>query len=138
MGHTIATDAELLASSRRGEREAFGELVERYQRAVCAVSYSRTRDNALSEDVAQDTFLAAWRTLDQVREPHKLGAWLCGIARNLARKAKRRSDRETLTAEPELVATDNPFEAASASEAERLVGDALGRVAETYRDVLVL
>ncbi len=44
MGHTIASDAELLAASRRGEHAAFGELVERYQRLVCAVTYSRTRD----------------------------------------------------------------------------------------------
>jgi RNA polymerase sigma factor (sigma-70 family) len=138
MGHTIATDAELLTASRRGERAAFGELIERYQPAVCAVTYSRTRDETLAEDVAQDTFLTAWRTLDRVREPHKLGAWLCGIARNLAGKARRRREREVSIEEHVLLATDNPFEAASEAEIERLVGDALGRVPETYRDVLVL
>ena len=54
------SDAELLEASRRGERDAFGALIERYQGVVCAVSYSRTGDRALSEDVAQDTFIAAW------------------------------------------------------------------------------
>ena len=139
MGQTIAmTDGELLEASRRGERDAFGELVERYQHVVCAVTYSRTRDQALSEDVAQDTFIAAWKQLDQLREPGRLRSWLCGIARNLARKARRRSDRETPIEEPIVAAGDSPFEAVSSAQAERVVGEALSRVPETYRDVLVL
>lgn len=137
MGYAIATDAELLEASRRGEHAAFGTLVERYQRMVSAVSYSRTRDQALSEDVAQETFLAAWRQLDQLREPGRLSSWLCGIARNLARKARRRTDRE-VPGEPEMLATDNPFDAVCEAQAERVVGEALARVPETYRDVLVL
>src|SRR5262249_50309719 len=115
MGHSIAmsdvlSDAELLEASRRGEHAAFGTLVERYQDLVSAVSYSRTRDQALSEDVAQETFLAAWRQLDQLREPGRLRAWLCGIARNLARKARRRTDREAPVEAPQAIAVDNPFD----------------------------
>jgi RNA polymerase sigma factor (sigma-70 family) len=139
MGQTIAmTDGELLEASRRGERDAFGVLVERYQDVVCAITYSRTRDQALSEDVAQDTFLAAWKQLDQLREPGRLRSWLCGIARNLARKARRRSDRETPIEDPEIAAGDSPFDAVSDAQAERVVGEALSRVPESYRDVLVL
>ncbi len=146
MGHSIAaklvtSDAELLEASRRGEHAAFGELVGRYQHVVSAVSYSRTRDHALGEDVAQETFLAAWRQLHQLREPSRLRSWLCGIARNLASKAKRRSMREVTALgddEVEVIALDNPFDAACSAEAERVVVDALTRVPETYRDVLVL
>ncbi len=133
------SDAELLEASRRGERAAFGALVERYQSVVCAVSYSRTGNRALSEDVAQDTFLAAWRQLDQLREAGRLRAWLCGIARNLARKARLRTEREapidTLSTAYEGA---NPFDQVAEVEAERVVRDALTRVPETYRDVLVL
>src|SRR5678815_2503099 len=139
MGQTIAmTDGELLEASRRGERDAFGALVERYQRVVCAITYSRTRDQALSEDVAQETFIAAWKQLDQLREPGRLRSWLCGIARNLANKARRRSNRETPIEEPIVAAGESPFEAVSGAQAERVVGEALSRVPETYRDVLVL
>jgi len=139
MGQTIAmTDGELLEASRRGERDAFGALVERYQHVVCAITYSRTRDQALSEDVAQETFIAAWKQLDQLREPGRLRSWLCGIARNLARKARRRSGRETPIEEPIVAAGESPFEAVSGAQAERVVGEALSRVPETYRDVLVL
>lgn len=133
------TDAELLDASRRGEHQAFGALVERYQRVVSAVSFSRTRDQALSEDIAQETFIAAWRQLDQLREPKRLRSWLCGIARNLARKASRRNDREVLEeAEAHTQEGDNPFDVTAKAEADRVVADALARVPESYRDVLVL
>ncbi|MGH9884049.1 MAG: sigma-70 family RNA polymerase sigma factor [bacterium] len=132
------SDAELLEASRRGEREAFGALIERYQGVVSAVSYSRTGDRALSEDVAQDTFIAAWRQLDRLREPGRLRAWLCGIARNLARKARHRSRREAPLEDAIAFEGANPFDQAAEAESERVVRDALGRVPETYRDVLVL
>ena len=143
MGQTIAisgmtSDAELLEASKRGERAAFGALVERYQNVVSAVSYSRTRDQALSEDVAQETFLAAWRQLDQLREAGRLKSWLCGIARNLTRKARRRTSRETTTEVVEGISLDNPFDDVCEAQAERVVGEALARVPENYRDVLVL
>ena len=99
MGHIARTDAELVEASRRGEREAFGHLVTRYQDLVCAVSYSSTGNWALSEDVAQDTFIAAWRQLGQLREVDRLRAWLCGIARNLARKARKRGVHEEVSDE---------------------------------------
>ena len=132
------SDAELLEASRRGERAAYGALVERYQNAVCAVTYSRTGNRALSEDLAQDTFIAAWGQLDRLREPSRLRAWLCGIARNLARKARRRSDRETPLDRPLVFEGNNPFDHAAATESERVVREALSRVPGTYRDVLVL
>lgn len=133
------SDAELLAASRRGERAAFAQLVERYQGVVCAVSYSGTGDRTLSEDVAQDTFLAAWRQLDQLREVERLRAWLCGIARNLAHKARRRRARETPVAEQlEGEHGADLFEQVSDRQAERVVREALHRVPETYREALVL
>jgi RNA polymerase sigma-70 factor (ECF subfamily) len=131
------SDAALLEASRRGEHAAFGEIVERYQRLVSAVSYARTRDRTLSDDVTQDTFLAAWRQLDQVREPRRLGAWLCGIARNRARRAHRDRARE-VPLEGQAVAETTPFDDVSAAQAEHVVGVALARVSETCRDVLVL
>ncbi|MFN0249276.1 MAG: sigma-70 family RNA polymerase sigma factor [Kofleriaceae bacterium] len=136
----VTSDADLLEASRRGEHSAFGALVERYQGVVCAVSYSRTRDQALSEDVAQETFLAAWQQLDQLREAGRLRSWLCGIAKNLASKARKRRVREVPSdgvADHEPARGD-PFDALDAAQSEALVGDALGRVPEKYRDVLVL
>ncbi len=138
MGAIGKTDVELVEASRRGERAAFGHLVARYQDVVCAVSYGSTGDRALGEDVAQETFIAAWRQLDQLRETARLRPWLCGIARNLARKARRRTRREELS-DAEIPAIGaNPFDHAVQAETERVVRDALARIPAAYREVLVL
>ncbi len=143
MERAIPSDAELLDASRRGERAAFGHLVERYQNLVCAVSFSAVGDRALSEDVAQDTFLTAWRQLGELREPGKLRAWLCAIARNLARKAARRRGREVPVSEESIeargeLAASSPLDDAMAAESERIVWESLRRVPATYREALVL
>ena len=62
------SDAELLEASRRGERDAFGALIERYQGVVCAVSYSRTGDRALSEDVETITPVARGHAFRRQRQ----------------------------------------------------------------------
>jgi RNA polymerase sigma factor (sigma-70 family) len=130
------TDAELIEAIRRGDRAAFGCLVERYQRMVEAVAYSSTRDRALVDDAVQDTFVAAWRQLDRLRDVERLRPWLCGIARNLARKARR--DRRREAPVPALVAPATPFEAASEHEREQLVATALAQLSRRYREPLVL
>ncbi|HLL22446.1 MAG TPA: RNA polymerase sigma factor [Kofleriaceae bacterium] len=138
MGTIAKSDVELVEASRRGEHEAFGHLVERYQDVVCAVSYSSTGDRGLSEDVAQETFIAAWRHLDRLRNVVRLGPWLCGIARNLGRKAHKRRRREELLDDEHLAPGGDPFDAAARGDVERVVRDALARVPENYREVLVL
>ena len=62
-------DAELVARSAEGDREAFGQIVTRYQTLICSVAYNATGQIAQSEDLAQETFLTAWRELRQLREP---------------------------------------------------------------------
>ncbi|HTR56251.1 MAG TPA: sigma-70 family RNA polymerase sigma factor [Kofleriaceae bacterium] len=140
-----ASDTELVAACRRGDRAAFGELIERHQRAVGAIAYAHVRERALADDIAQDAFVAAWSQLDHgsgpsdgPRDPARVGAWLCGIARNLARQAARRNAKSTALSDalPDVAAT--PFEALGDAEVEALVADALGGVPDAYREVLVL
>ncbi|MGE5182572.1 MAG: RNA polymerase sigma factor [Acidobacteriota bacterium] len=132
------TDRELVEASRRGDRAAFAQIIERYHRAVYAVAFSGVRDRALADDLAQDTFVAAWRRLHELRESRKLPAWLCGITRNLARDARKRARRETLGEIGDVVDTTTPYEAMSEAQCERLVATALGHVPDVYREPLVL
>ena len=139
----VATsDAELVDASRRGEHAAFGQLVERYQALVWAVSFTATGNRALSEDVAQETFLVAWRQLGELSETGKLRPWLCGIARNLGRMARRDGKREASAedvADVELAAGEaSPLDALVEAEAQQIVRDTLSRVPERYREALVL
>jgi DNA-directed RNA polymerase specialized sigma24 family protein len=76
-------DADLVNESLAGNHEAFGQIVARYQSLVCSLAYSATGSLSRSEDLAQETFVTAWRQLRDLREPEKLRSWLCRIARNL-------------------------------------------------------
>src|SRR5271154_4346364 len=94
METTDFNDADLVAQSLAGSREAFGRIVARHQSLICALTYSATGDLNQSEDLAQETFLTAWKELGKVREPAKLRSWLCQIARNLTFDALKQQGRE--------------------------------------------
>ena len=86
-------DAELVRRVLEGEKECFRALVERYQDAVFGVALSKTGSFADAEDIAQETFLAAYQSLHQLGEPESFGAWLYRIAVNRASKGIRRDRR---------------------------------------------
>src|SRR5437764_13806697 len=88
-----APDSELWQCVRQGSAPAFEAVVRRHQSLVCAVAYSACGDLTLSEDVAQETFWAAWRGRATLAQPGSLRSWLCGIARNLGNNARRRTAR---------------------------------------------
>jgi DNA-directed RNA polymerase specialized sigma24 family protein len=88
------SDAELVAKSLAGDRDAFGAIVARYQVLVCSLAYSATGNVAQSQDLAQETFLTAWKQLAALQQPEKLRAALCGIARNRIRKNRDQQGRE--------------------------------------------
>ena len=77
MSVALQTDAELVGETLSGNRDAFGQIVSRYQSLVCSLAYSATGSLGQSEDLAQETFLTAWKQLRDLREPAKLRAWLC-------------------------------------------------------------
>jgi RNA polymerase sigma factor (sigma-70 family) len=89
-----SSDAELVNESVAGDREAFGQIVARYQSLICSLAYSATGSLSQSEDLAQDTFVTAWKQLAGLHDAAKLRSWLCGIARNLIHNARRRQGRE--------------------------------------------
>jgi RNA polymerase sigma factor (sigma-70 family) len=131
-------DREWIDASRRGDPAAFAQIIQRYQRAVYAVAFSGTRERALADDVTQDAFLIAWRRLDELSDTSRLPAWLCGIARNLARDARRRARRETGQDADHVIDATTPYDALTEAESERIVAAALGQVPDVYREPLVL
>ncbi|RYD67895.1 MAG: RNA polymerase sigma factor, partial [Verrucomicrobiaceae bacterium] len=79
----IETDAIVL-QVMSGHREAFGELVERYQVDVWRVLVAVLNDGAVTEDLVQQTFVNAFEHLDQYQPGRDFGLWIKTIARNLA------------------------------------------------------
>jgi RNA polymerase sigma factor (sigma-70 family) len=145
LGTESAKDEQLVEWSLTGDREAFGRIVERYQSLVCSITYGATGSLSLSEDIAQDTFVTAWRQLTALNDATKLRAWLCGIARNLVNNSLRRRQREpvrtaeTLDAIHELAAPEpSPSALAVSREEEAILWRALERIPDTYREPLIL
>ncbi len=138
-------DAALVADTLGGDREAFGRIVARYQALICSLAYSATGSLSQGQDIAQDTFVAAWRQLRDLREPAKLRAWLCRIARNRIYDTLREREHDPVsTAEPLEQALD--FSAPQSSsqdqaithEEEAILWRSLQHIPETYREPLVL
>jgi len=114
----------------------FAAMVERYQDAVCAIAYSVLRDQALSEEVAQDAFLIAWQKLPGMRPPPALPGWIDGTARNLARNAARRHKATPMLSEPAVECS--PLDFLLHRESQQRVNRALGQLSNREREAVVL
>ncbi|MBI3909684.1 MAG: RNA polymerase sigma factor [Armatimonadetes bacterium] len=82
------TDAEIVAAVRGGDVEAFRELVERYHQAMLATARHTLGNADLAQDVAQETFIEAFRGIHNLRHPERFRAWLHGILRYRCLKAR--------------------------------------------------
>ncbi len=130
----LLNDAEI-------DRDTFERFVARSQSMVCAVAYSALGNRALSEEVAQEAFLIAWRGLPTLREPQALPAWLCGIVRRVAANVRRKRRWEVTTmaiSEHTPSTAADPLDELLTREEEELAARALGGLAEKYREPLVL
>lgn len=132
-------DATLIARVvASDDRAAFGELVHRHQSAVRSFLRSLTQgDHALADDLAQDTFVQAYRGLGRYRHEGSFTTWLLGIAHNFWRNARRR--QRTVPLEPAHL--DQQESAPSAERASDLHHDltlALRQLAPDERTALHL
>lgn len=80
---TAPTDRDLILRARRGDNDAFGELVTRYQTGVFNVCYRMTNERREAEDLAQETFLRIHSRLDQFDLEREFGPWVRRAAANL-------------------------------------------------------
>jgi RNA polymerase sigma factor (sigma-70 family) len=138
-------DAELVVASLSGDRDAFGQIVSRYQSLVCSLAYSATGSLSQSEDLAQDTFVTVWKQLRELREPEKLRAWICGIARNLIHNFLRKEGREpSHRAEPLDQISEGPspeplpVDHTISKEEAAILWRSLEKIPEVYREPLIL
>ena len=102
------SDAVLVESSLAGDREAFAQIVTRYQSPICALTYSACGNVARSQDLTQEIFITAWCKLSSLQEPARFKAWLYGIARNLIHNAFRRQSRNPVAGAESLEDTVAP------------------------------
>ncbi len=91
---SVPSDGDLVRLARAGSGQGFEGLVRRYQGLVVARAYAVLRDRAEAEDAAQETFLRAFRSLGQLRDPEAFAPWLLQTVFNVARRAASRRARQ--------------------------------------------
>ncbi|MGQ0628503.1 MAG: RNA polymerase sigma factor [Phycisphaerales bacterium] len=128
----IGTEHALLQAAGRGDAEAFAELYRRYAPMVHAVivASGQTRD---AEDLTQETFLTAMKSMGRLREPEAFGGWLAAIARNEARQAGRGLRRALLRA----LGLARPRSAPIADRAAEIV-EVMSTLPEAYRETVAM
>lgn len=93
------TDAELIRRALAGEQDAYRDLVRRFERPVLAVLSRMVADPTLAEDLAQEAFVKAFRSLESYDPTRRFSSWLFKIAHNTAIDHLRRSSLDTVALE---------------------------------------
>ncbi|MGH3503016.1 MAG: bifunctional nuclease domain-containing protein [Nocardioidaceae bacterium] len=132
-------DASLVAAARRGDRDAFAELIGRHRWTALSVTAELLGSRDLASDAVQEASVVAMTSLDRLRSPESFGAWLCGIALNVARRWLRelRSIAPPLDT-PVVDGSPGPAEQVEAAEIAVNVRRAVIRLAEGQRDAVLL
>src|SRR5699024_118425 len=78
--HVLTDDRHLVERARGGDADAFGVLFEQYHAQILNYLYRMVSDRALAEDLTQDTFIKAYKSLPKTSEDLKFKAWLYRIA----------------------------------------------------------
>ena len=136
-------EQDWIRQSGNGDSEAFGALIARYQRMVHSLTFRMTGSLADAEDLAQETFIQAFRRLDSFRGESKFSSWLCQIAVNTCLNwNKREARRERIQqgwAEHEQVFDDaNAAMSPAEKENTRRVQEALLSLNPKQRAAVVL
>jgi RNA polymerase sigma-70 factor (ECF subfamily) len=138
-----ASEVRLVHAIRNGDVEAFGELVQRYERRVLKVVRRFITDLDLATDLVQESFVRAWERMDQFDPARRFGPWLFRLAVNLTydhlRKQRRRGRWSVFTDAGGDRAPDPPTgDPRTELDMRQEVQLVLAEVPEAYRTVLVL
>ena len=145
-------DAQLVARCQRGDTDAFGELVAKYQTKVYSTIYNLVRNEQDAWDLAQETFLKAWRNLAQFRGDASFFTWIYRIATNVTLDSLRRKqiasgvefDDSVATAEVDAGASTAPHgeplphQRLQNREIQARIESALAQLSAEHRAVVVL
>jgi RNA polymerase sigma-70 factor (ECF subfamily) len=149
---TVVGDRSLVEMTLAGDRDAFGQLVERYQGPVYGLVYHYIGKYGDAEDLAQEAFIEAYRSLRHLKEPDKFCAWLRGIACRICMNWLRREEKrlqKTVAREEEGVSQEISYEAIMSArvsvdrdlarhEVREAVSDAIESLPDKYRLPVIL
>ncbi len=132
--------------SIRGDREAFGRLIDRYASSVCGFQHRLVGDFHQAQDLAQETFLRAFCSLDRIDRPDRFRPWLFRIAFHVATDFRRSRRREPVSLDAIEEELGETFAASGGGskageeqfDRERAALQAVGELPESYGLVVIL
>ena len=141
-------DKHILARARRGELDAFEELVRQYEKRVYAVALRSSGSPEDAADITQEVFLRAWRSIESFRGDSGFSTWLFRITMNLCVDHARHKNAQPQT-QPLVVGEEDaerpipdpaptPEEHLENSELGRELAAALDEVSEEHRRIVLL
>ena len=149
------TDGQLVVRTNEGDRKAFDQLINRYQRQAVAVSYRLLGNSQDALEVTQDAFLKAFTSLATLQKPEAFGGWLMRIVSNLSLNFRRgRKNKQQLplddllgTSEPStsngsgsdwMSQSGDPVRRLESEEMGRTLQEALNQLPEKQRLAIVM
>ncbi|HMO05346.1 MAG TPA: sigma-70 family RNA polymerase sigma factor [Kiritimatiellia bacterium] len=146
-----ASDRELVARAQQRDAAAYDELVRRYYKRIYALLYNMTSNKEDAEDLIQDVFVKAYDALQRFKGDSSFYTWVYRIAVNRAiNYVKRRNKRAGLSLDDmdggverdkayvELSSKESPFRDATLSELQEKLNEALQKLSDKHRAVVVL
>jgi len=135
---TGAADKVLVERTLGGERSAFGELVDKYQKVVYNVAYRVLGNTEDAQDVAQTVFLKVYENLSTYNPRYQFFSWLYRIAVNEAVNAKKRFRNTVELMEDAVATSDTPHDGVEAVDVENQIGAAMMSLSPENRAILIL
>jgi RNA polymerase sigma factor (sigma-70 family) len=132
-GQADVPDADLLKACRAGDQGAWQLLVERYERLVFSVALRNGVTREEAADITQMTFISLLESIGKLRDERRLASWLMSVARRLAWRQRRRSERECLEADR----VSGPEDPITAWERLATLHQGLQRLGKGCRDLLL-
>ena len=149
------SDNVLVQRAREGDREAFRELVERYQRKIAALAVGMLRNREDALDVVQETFTKAFQSLDRFKGDSSFYTWIYRIAVNLSIDHQRRdakmpqvplepadrsveSEQDLPAFVPEGDERDDPFRLTQDAEIREQLAQAIAELTPEHRAAILL
>jgi RNA polymerase sigma factor (sigma-70 family) len=129
-------DDECVRSCLNDHPEAFRHLVQRYQNPLARYLRGCLGDADAAAEAAQETFVRAYFALRDLRKPTAFFSWLLGIAQRVA-KENQRAARKQRTVDRDAIEPTSPA-GEHPTEAEAAMSNAVARLPDTYREVIVL
>ncbi|MHC4841453.1 MAG: RNA polymerase sigma factor [Planctomycetota bacterium] len=138
MANGMLSDSELVQRCLGGEGHMYEHVIKRYERLVHGYMIRKINDVGIGQDLAQETFMLGFENLERLKDPARLKSWLMGIAANLVRDQYKRRKMAGMPEnfEPEMVGA-NPLHSIEERERHELLYQALAKLSDRYRAVLV-